>query len=50
MATTDILLLKPIEKLGNEGDHVQVKAGFARNYLFPKMMAVPVNHANRKQI
>ena len=50
MATTDILLLTPINKLGNEGDHVQVKAGYARNFLFPKKMAVPVNHANRKQI
>ena len=50
MAITDILLLKPIEKLGNEVDHVQVKAGYARNFLFPKLMAVPVNHANRKQI
>lgn len=50
MATTEILLLRPIDKLGNEGDHVQVKAGYARNFLFPKKMAVPVNRANRKQI
>ncbi len=50
MATTEILLLKPIEKLGNEGDQVQVKAGYARNLLFPKKIAVPVNHANRRQI
>lgn len=50
MATTDILLIKPVENLGNEGEQVSVRAGFARNYLLPHGIAIPVTKANRKQI
>ena len=39
MATSNVLLLKPVEDLGGEGDQVTVKAGYARNYLFPKKIA-----------
>lgn len=50
MATTNILLLEPVSGLGGEGDEVSVKSGFARNFLFPKKIALPVNHANTKYI
>lgn len=50
MATSEILLLEPIADLGSEGDQVKVRAGFARNYLFPRNKAVPVNRANKKQV
>lgn len=50
MATTDILLLKPVQGLGGEGEQVKVKLGYARNFLYPQHIAVPVNRANRKQI
>ncbi len=50
MATSDILLIEPVEGLGAEGDQVTVKAGFARNFLFPRRKAVPVTRSNRKQI
>lgn len=50
MAQATLLLLKPIHNLGNEGDEVAVKAGFARNYLLPRGLAIPVTRANRKQI
>lgn len=50
MATTDVLLLQPIDGLGDEGEHARVKAGYARNYLFPRKIAVPMTRANRKQI
>ena len=50
MATSEILLLKPVEGLGGEGDQVKVRAGYARNYLLPRRIAVPVTHANRKQV
>ncbi len=50
MATTKILLLKPVENLGSEGDKVEVKAGYARNFLLPRKIAIPVNKANKKQI
>lgn len=35
-----ILLLKKTEGLGNDGDIVSVSDGYARNYLFPKKLAV----------
>lgn len=50
MAHTDVLLLKQVERLGGEGEQVSVKAGYARNFLFPKKYAMPVNRANKKQI
>jgi len=50
MAHHEILLLKPIEGLGGEGDLVKVRAGYARNYLLPLHFAVPVTQANRRHI
>lgn len=50
MATSEVLLIVPVEGLGAEGDQVKVKAGFARNYLLPTKKAIPVNRSNRKQI
>ena len=37
----DVILLKDVERLGQEGSTVQVKPGFARNYLIPRGLAVP---------
>jgi len=50
MAKTHLLLVKPVDNLGNEGEQVKVRAGFARNYLLPRGIAIPVTRANRKQI
>lgn len=50
MAQSEILLLKPVENLGGEGDQVKVRAGYARNYLLPQGFAVPLTAANRKQV
>lgn len=50
MATSEVLLIEPVEGLGGEGDQVTVKAGFARNFLLPTKKAIPVNRSNRKQI
>jgi large subunit ribosomal protein L9 len=50
MATTEALLLKHVKNLGSEADRVRVRRGYARNYLFPNGLAVPVNSANSKQI
>jgi large subunit ribosomal protein L9 len=36
-----VLLWKSIEKLGNLGQVVEVKPGYARNYLFPQRLATP---------
>jgi len=50
MAYSEILLVKPVDGLGGEGDQVKVRAGYARNFLFPRSVAVPVTKANRKQV
>lgn len=50
MATANVLLVKPVEGLGNEGDEIKVRAGYARNYLLPQKIAIPVTQANKKQI
>jgi large subunit ribosomal protein L9 len=50
MAHSEVLLVKPVEGLGGEGDQVKVRAGYARNYLLPRGVAVPVTGANTKQI
>lgn len=50
MPNAELLLLKPVENLGDEGDTVTVKVGYARNYLLPNGFAIPVTKSNRKQI
>ncbi len=50
MAHTKILLVKPVEDLGGEGEQVSVKTGYARNFLLPKKLALPVSKANKKMV
>jgi large subunit ribosomal protein L9 len=50
MATNQVLLLQPVEGLGAEGDTVTVRSGYARNFLLPTKIAVPVTQANKKQM
>ena len=42
----EIILLNKIDNLGNVGDVVKVKPGYARNYLFPKGLAVRSSKRN----
>lgn len=42
----DIILLDKIANLGGLGDTVNVKSGYARNFLFPQGKAVPATKAN----
>ena len=44
----EVILLERVEKLGEIGDVVTVKNGFARNYLLPNKKALRANEANRK--
>jgi large subunit ribosomal protein L9 len=44
----EIILLEKIEKLGQMGDVVFVKAGFARNFLLPKGKALRATELNKK--
>lgn len=45
----EIILLERVEKLGQMGDVVSVKDGYARNYLLPQKKALRANAANKKQ-
>jgi len=44
----EVILLERIDKLGQMGDVVNVKPGFARNYLLPKKKALRATEQNRK--
>lgn len=43
----DVILLQDVESLGTPGDIVNVKPGYARNYLFPRGLAVRSSKRNR---
>jgi len=43
----DLILLERVEKLGNIGDVVSVKPGYARNFLLPRGKALRANEANK---
>ncbi len=45
----EVILLERIEKLGQMGDLVKVKDGFARNYLLPQHKALRATQANRER-
>ncbi len=46
----EIILKSRVEGLGERGDLVKVRDGYARNYLLPKKIAVPATDAYRKLI
>ena len=45
----EVILLEKVQRLGGLGDKVSVKAGFARNYLIPKGMAVAATPGNEAE-
>lgn len=46
MATVELILLQRVEKLGQMGDLVHVKPGYARNFLLPQKKAIRANKDN----
>ena len=46
MAAVELILLQRVEKLGQMGELVKVKPGFARNFLLPQKKAIRANKAN----
>ena len=50
MANTSVLLREDVDNLGVRGEIVKVKAGYARNYLLPRKLAVEATAGNVKQI
>ena len=47
---TEVILTHNIVGLGAESDQVKVAPGYARNFLFPQRLAIPVTQANRRHI
>lgn len=46
----EIILQEDVEKLGNRGQVVTVKDGYARNYLLPRKLAIAANPSNMKRL
>ena len=46
----EIILTEDVEKLGSEGDVVEVADGYARNYLLPRHMAVEATDQKIEEI
>ena len=47
---TEVILTSNIVGLGGESDQVKVAAGYARNYLFPQRLAIPVTQGNKRHL
>jgi len=45
-----VILREEVENLGNAGDLVSVKPGFARNFLFPRSLAIRADERNVKAL
>jgi len=50
MSKTEVILTHNIVGLGGESDHVKVAPGYARNYLFPQGLAIPVSATNKRRL
>jgi large subunit ribosomal protein L9 len=46
----EVILREHVENLGRRGEVVKVAAGYARNYLLPQKLALPVTKENRRQV
>jgi large subunit ribosomal protein L9 len=46
----EVILREHVDNLGRRGDVVKVAAGYARNYLLPRKLALAVTEGNKRQI
>jgi|SRR5579872_1036664 len=46
----EVILREHVDNLGRRGDVVKVAEGYARNYLLPRKLALPVTQNNKRQI
>ncbi len=46
----NVILLESVYKLGDPGDLVKVRPGYARNYLVPEGLALPATRANKAEL
>ena len=47
---TEVILTSNIVGLGAESDQVKVAAGYARNFLFPQRLAIPLSDGNKRRL
>jgi len=50
MKAVELMLMDPVEGLGGPGDVVKVAAGYARNFLVPRGLAVAATDDNKRQV
>jgi large subunit ribosomal protein L9 len=50
MSKVDVILIQNVVGLGAESDHAKVAAGYARNFLFPQKLAIPLTAANKRRL
>jgi large subunit ribosomal protein L9 len=50
MPKTEVILTHNIVGLGAESDQIKVAAGYARNYLYPQGLAIPVTGTNKRRL
>lgn len=50
MPKTAVILTQNVVGLGGESDQVKVAPGYARNYLFPQGLAIPLTGANKRRL
>ena len=48
--SVEVILKEHVENLGQRGEIVKVASGYARNYLFPRQLALAVTSENKKQV
>jgi len=46
----EVILRTHVEHLGNRGEIVKVAAGYARNYLLPRKLALPATEGNKRHV
>jgi len=46
----EVILREHVDNLGRRGDVVRVAEGYARHFLLPRKLALPVNENNKRQI
>lgn len=46
----NVILLEPVAKLGEAGDVVRVRPGYARNWLVPQSLALPATKSNQREL
>ena len=50
MPKTEVILIQNVVGLGAESDQVKVAAGYARNFLIPEGIAIPLTGANKRRL